>query len=40
MHDRMPVVLTPRDMVRWLGNQPLGESELKELCELHFREQR
>ncbi len=33
MHDRMPVVLTPPDMLRWLGDQPLAESELKKMCE-------
>ena len=33
LHDRMPVVLTPPDMPRWLGDEPLPEGVLRELCQ-------
>ena len=29
----MPVVLTPADMRRWLGDKPLSESAIQELCQ-------
>ncbi len=32
LHDQMPVVLTPADMLRWLGDKPLSESAIQELC--------
>jgi putative SOS response-associated peptidase YedK len=28
----MPVLLTAETMKRWLGDQPLAEAELRELC--------
>jgi len=33
LHDRMPVVLAPADMLRWLGDKPLSESVIQELCQ-------
>ncbi len=33
LHDRMPVVLTAPDMLRWLGDKPLSESAIQELCQ-------
>jgi putative SOS response-associated peptidase YedK len=32
LHDRMPVVLTAKDMPRWLGSDPLPDTVLAELC--------
>ncbi len=32
LHDRMPVVLTPSDMPRWLGDEPLPDGVLQKLC--------
>jgi hypothetical protein len=33
LHDRMPVVLTPPAMLRWLGDTPLSDSAIHELCQ-------
>jgi putative SOS response-associated peptidase YedK len=33
LHDRMPVVLTAKDMPRWLGSEPLPDTILAELCQ-------
>jgi putative SOS response-associated peptidase YedK len=33
LHDRMPVVLTPADMPRWLGDEPLPDATLQKLCQ-------
>ncbi len=33
LHDRMPVVLSAPDMLRWLGDKPLSESAIQELCQ-------
>jgi len=32
VHNRMPVLLTPETMRRWIGDKPLPEDELRELC--------
>jgi len=31
IHNRMPVILTPETMPRWLGSEPLPETEYREL---------
>lgn len=33
LHDRMPVVLTKRQLKKWLGSEPLREEVLRELCQ-------
>lgn len=33
LHDRMPVVLTGPDMARWLGDEPLTDETLRQLCQ-------
>lgn len=33
LHDRMPVVLTPSEMPRWLGEEPLPDGVLQNICQ-------
>lgn len=40
LHDRMPVIVSPEDYARWLGEQPAAPEELKALLRPDARELR